>query len=219
MNRDQELLPLIDPDFRRALDGEPADPRRDAAWRRIHPALVRALSALVRHRLRTLPPGALDPDVAELVQAVLLRMLERGALRRCRADNRDSLLAYLRSICDSVVYDALRRPRRRGVRVFEVAEEGWRYLADTVADPRQVPDRRALRKQALRIVARETRLRRSGSRSDLLVLQLALLEGRSSAEVSRRIGRGASPGAVDCRVHRLRRRLASRGIRLPPRGL
>ena len=81
------------------------------------------------------------------------------------------------------------------------------------------PEERVLRRERQRIFLKRCRAS-LGPRSperDLRVLYLAFLEGLSSREISRRMGRGTTPSCVDSLVHRVRKRLARGGLSIPHR--
>ena len=160
----------------------------------------------------------------ELLQEVYCRLLEnRGrVLLDCRADSLPAAAAYLRRVAASAAVDRLRllaavkRGRHLQVRLRNLDRGRWSgsFIAESPG-----PEARLLaRERRRRAFARGRRL--AGGRTprrDVSVLFLAYCRGLSSREIARRLGGGMTPARVDSLMHRLRRRLASRGIRIPRR--
>ena len=195
-----------------------------AAWREFLELFGAALSAGVRKVARQAGlPG--DPaSREELLQEVYCRLLEnRGRiLLDCRGDSAPAVAAYLRRVAESAAVDRLRlltaakRGRHLLVRLNEANRGRWRgsFVAEAPG-----PEARLLaRERRRRAFARCRRL--VGGRSpqrDLSVLYLAYCRGLSSREIARRLGGGLTPARVDSLMHRVRRRLARGGIRIPRR--
>jgi RNA polymerase sigma factor (sigma-70 family) len=196
----------------------------EAAWRRFLDLFGPALAAGVRRVARRAGlPG--DPTSREeLLQDVYCRLLENDGriLRDCRGDTRPAVAAYLRRVAESAAVDRLRlltaakRGRHLLVRLSDADRRRWRgsFLAESPG-----PEQRLLaRERRRRAFARCRRL--VGGRSpqrDLSVLFLAYCRGLDSREIARRLGGGLTPARVDSLVHRVRRRLARGGIRIPRR--
>jgi RNA polymerase sigma factor (sigma-70 family) len=184
----------------------------------------RPLAAAVRRALARVGEPARRELVEETVQEVYCRLLERHARRGglWRASDRE-LVGYLGRVARSVVIDQLRNARavkRGGERPRPVAVDAQDDPLDRVADPRATPEERLLGRERRRLFLDRCR-RSAGSRAlgrrDLRILELALLDGWSSREISRAIGGTLLPSSVDTLLHRLKRRLAAGGVHLPRR--
>ena len=196
----------------------------EAAWRRFLDLFGPALSAGVRRVARQAGmPG--DPaSREELLQEVYCRLLENDGriLRDCHGDTAPAVAVYLRRVAESTAVDRLRlltaakRGRHLLVRLRDADRGRWRssFIAETPG-----PEARLLaRERRRRAFARCSGLVGGRSpRRDLSVLFLAYCRGLSSREIARRLGGGLTPARVDSLMHRVRRRLARRGIRIPRR--
>lgn len=160
----------------------------------------------------------------ELLQDVYCRLLERDGqiLRSCRCDEAPAVAAYLMRVAENVSFDRLRalgaakRGRGRMVRLGD-GERLWRD-AGFVAEGRGPEGRLLARERRRRAFARcRPHVGGRTPRRDLKVLFLAYCHGLSSAEIARRLGGGLTASRVDSLMHRLRRRLARGGIRIPRR--
>ncbi|MFQ5350401.1 MAG: RNA polymerase sigma factor [Thermoanaerobaculia bacterium] len=196
----------------------------DAAWREFLDLFGAALAAGVRRVARQAGlPG--DPaSREELLQEAYCRLLANDGriLRDCRADTAPAVAAYLRRVAESTAVDRLRllaaakRGRHLLVRLHEADRGCWRggFVAEAPG-----PEARLLARERRRRAF--TRCRRLvGGRSpgrDLAVLYLAYSRGLNSREIARRLGGGLTAARVDSLMHRLRRRLARGGIRIPRR--
>ena len=196
----------------------------EAAWRQFLGLFGPALAAGVKKVARQAGlPG--DPaSREELLQEVYCRLLENDGriLRECRGDTKPAVAAYLRRVAESAAVDRLRlltaakRGRHLLVRLRDANRGRWRrsFIAEAPG-----PEARLLaRERRRRAFARCRRL--AGGRSperDVSVLFLAYCRGLSSREIARRLGGGLTPARVDSLMHRLRRRLARGGIRIPRR--
>jgi len=165
------------------------------------------------------------PDlVDELVQEVWCRFLERDrrALRGCRRQNDGELLTYLRRVCRSVVVDQLRLRgtiKRGGAAAFVTGtgEEGDDLL-ERIADPAWGPERRAaVREGRRRFLESCASLLADRPARDLEIFRLAVVDGWTSREIAERLDGELRPGSIDSVVHRQRRFLESRGVRVPTR--
>ncbi len=164
------------------------------------------------------------PEFDDLQQNVYCKLLdrERRNLRRCRGREERSVGSYLAKIAETVTLDYLRAAaaakRGRG-RLFSLPHHWDVDLTQRAVDPSMSPEERLLRRERQRIFLNRCRAS-LGPRSperDLRVLYLAFLEGMSSREISRRMGRGTTPSCVDSLVHRVRKRLARGGLSIPHR--
>lgn len=198
---------------------------RDAeTWQEFLDRFDRRIAAGVYRTLARFDARIGSEDRQDLLQEVYCRLLERRGryLRRCRGEFDGAVGAYLGRVAESVVVDYLRNlsaAKRGSGRVLERRWEANLELAEWVADSTRSPEEVLLRRE------RHTRFFSKcrdlvGTRSpkrDLEVLYLAFFEGWTSREISRRIGDGMTPSAVDSLVHRLKKRLASSGIEVPRR--
>lgn len=196
----------------------------EAAWRSFLERFGSALEAGVRRVARQ---GGLPGDPAsrdELLQEVYCRLLENGGrvLLDCRAETAAEVAAYLRRVAASTAVDRLRlltavkRGRHLQVRLGESQRGRWR--ASFIAEAPGPEARLLARERRRRAFSRCRRLVGGRTpRRDVSVLFLAYCRGLSSREIARRLGGGLTAARVDSLMHRLRRRLASRGIRIPRR--
>lgn len=196
----------------------------EAAWREFFDQFGAALAAGVRRVARQAGlPG--DPaSREELLQDVYCRLLENKGrvLRECRGQTAPAVAAYLRRVAESAAVDRLRlltavkRGRHLQVRLRDADRVRWRasFIAETPG-----PEARLLaRERRRRAFARCRKL--VGGRTpgrDLSVLFLAYCRGLDSREIARRLGGGLTAARVDSLMHRMRRRLARGGIRIPRR--
>ncbi len=173
------------------------------------------------HRAGTRPGG---DEVEDLLQEVYCRLLDKEArsLARFRGCAEREVWSYLGRIAESVVLDRLRaeaaakRGRARTVEPPEGERDGF---VERAADPGLSPEDALLAKERRRLFLSRCR-RAVGPKSpgrDLRVLELALVEGWSSREICAGLGEGLRPSTVDSLVHRVKRRLAAQGVRIPRR--
>lgn len=205
--------------LRRCATG--SDPR---VWEEFVRRFGVRLEGGVRRALRRVGALPRGDELDDYVQDVYCRLLENGArsLRLCRGGEEGSVGAYLGRVAETVVIDrlrasaALKRGRDRLVSPpAHVEPDPVERVQDRAPSPEE------------RLLARERRLlflvrcRRAAGprhpRRDFHVLRLAFLEGLSSREICRRMGRGLTPASVDSLVHRARRRLESDGVSVPRR--
>jgi len=196
----------------------------EADWREFIDLFGAALAAGVRRVARQAGlPG--DPaSREELLQEVYCRLLENEGriLRECRGDTAPAVAAYLRRVAESAAVDRLRlltavkRGRHLLVRLRDADRGRWRgsFIAEAPG-----PEARLLaRERRRRAFARCRKLVGGRSpRRDLSVLYLAYCRGLDSREIARRLGGGLTAARVDSLMHRMRRRLARGGIRIPRR--
>ena len=196
----------------------------EAAWREFLRRFGPALDAGVRRVARQAGLAGDSASREELLQEVYCRLLEnRGRiLLDCRGDTAPAVAAYLRRVAASAAVDRLRllaavkRGRHLQVRLRNLDRGRWggSFIAESPG-----PEARLLaRERRRRAFARCRRLVGGRTpRRDVSVLFLAYCRGLSSREIARRLGGGMTPARVDSLMHRVRRRLASRGIRIPRR--
>jgi DNA-directed RNA polymerase specialized sigma24 family protein len=161
-------------------------------------------------------------QVEEVVQEVYCRLLADGGRRlaACRAGSEGQAVSYLGRVVERVVLDQFRKRRaaKRG---------GGRLTPFTPAvGPPPRPPAHPPRHPAARLLAAERRRllldqwreigREVQGERNLRILRLALIEGWSSEEIARSLGK-LRPSSVDSVVHRLRRRFAEEGVALPRR--
>ncbi len=176
------------------------------------------LQAGIRRAARVSGARLSREDRQDLMQEVCLRLLERQGARlaRCRASGEREVGAYLRRVAERVVFDHVRAAGavKRGGRVCRTA-----LSAERLTDSGPTPEQRALHRERRRMFLSHCRraVGSSSPRRDLRILTLAVLEGYSSREICRLLGKGLTPGAVDSLIHRLKRRLARHGLHLPRR--
>jgi RNA polymerase sigma factor (sigma-70 family) len=165
------------------------------------------------------------PDPSEdLVQEVLCRLLADDAriLTRCRGRNEREIGAYLFRVAESVAVDQLRMlvaAKRGGPIDGESAAARVDPACCEVHCGRPGPERQLMLQQERRRFLALCRGLIGPSRGprDLQIVYLALFEGCSSREIARRSRGRVTASAVDSLIHRLRRRLAARGLGLPQR--
>jgi len=160
--------------------------------------------------------------VAELIQEIYCRLLasDRQVLRAFRGTTDGEACAYLIRIAESVTVDRLRNQSaaKRGANVLVDDPGQADRLTRSARDPGLSPECSLLRRDLWRLFW-ERCAAAIGSRDkarDMAILELALFQGWSSREIAGAKGMPAS--TVDTIIHRLRRRLARRGIFLPARG-
>jgi RNA polymerase sigma factor (sigma-70 family) len=182
------------------------------------------LEAGVRRALRRVGARLRSDELEDYIQDVYCRLLEHEArsLRLCRGAEEGSVGAYLGRVAETVVIDRIRASgavKRGRDRLVNAPADSECDPIHRVADLGPSPEERLL--------ARERRLlflvgcrKAAGPRHpkrDFHVLRLAFLEGLSSREICRRMGKGLTPASVDSVVHRARRRLESDGLAIPRR--
>ncbi len=183
--------------------------------RHFHPRLVAAVRRAIALRGSTLAS-----DLAEdLAQEVWCRLLAHAPTWSFRGTSEGEAMVYLRRVLESVVADADRaaRAQKRAVAMT--------YSLDTVGAARvragegSSPEARLLAAERRCLVMERCR-RALGRRASPLALRaarLALIDGLSSREVSRKLGGRLTTTAIDTMICRLRRRLGAAGIELPRR--
>ena len=157
-----------------------------------------------------------EDDPAELLQELWCRLLagEGRLLRAFRGTSRGEATVYLGRVVRSVVVDRLRQrlARKRHAKLVGLSTHDPADLAPG-------PEARLLgreRRGAARRRLHDLLGPRVGRRSRRAV-ELALLDGLSSREIAARSRGTTTVGAVNSLVHRVRRRLATQGLRTPHR--
>jgi DNA-directed RNA polymerase specialized sigma24 family protein len=190
------------------------------SWREFLRRYGQALAGSVRRALAARGytwARELDEDIR---QEVFCRLLANGRRRllNCRGSDDREVVGYLCRIAENVVADHVRRAnavkRGRRLRVaYPPAERSG--LVDRAADPAACVERKALMRESRRLFFdRAGRiLRGPNRRRDLWVTYLAIFEGWSSREISKRLG-VITTNNVDSVVYRTRMRLAAGGIEL-----
>jgi RNA polymerase sigma factor (sigma-70 family) len=158
--------------------------------------------------------------VAELIQEAYCRMLvaDRHVLRAFRGTTNGEAHTYLMRVAESATLDRLRSEaaakRGAGLLIVESEAEAERHDAP---DPAASPEMLLVRRDLWRLFWERCQAL-VGSRDrerDLAILEQAVFQGWTSREIARQ--RGLSASTIDTIVHRIRRRLARRGIYLPTR--
>ncbi|MCB1034481.1 MAG: sigma-70 family RNA polymerase sigma factor [Acidobacteria bacterium] len=194
-------------------------------------SLIQAYGRLLRGSIR----GAFlrrgvpftEADLEEAQQEVYFRLLDqdRRRLHQFRGSHESQARSFLRRVASSVVFDMVRRGtalKRGGEMLEDIVHGDTRSGESTFLLYTSTPEVEILsREQFRRIVRRCRRIasRSSHGRRNLRILHLALVEGRTSREIARRLGSTLSTSTIDSILHRIRRDLASEGLRLPARKL
>ena len=207
-------------DLLRRCGRETAFPSRAAlrcsAWEDLVARVGSFLDHTVRRSLLTHGLSPRSGEVEELVQEVYFRLLGHGG-RRLRAfagEHPAQARAFLRQVSRRVVLDTLRHSQRRkragveglfGAVRLPPAELGYLRYGN--------PESSLLARE--RVDHLFERCRRAAGRRNpdrnLRILKLALLEGRSSREISRHLGGRLAPSSIDSVIHRVRRELSRGG--------
>jgi RNA polymerase sigma factor (sigma-70 family) len=181
------------------------------------------LAARARWSLQQLGVKPRAEQVEEVMQEVYCRLLDGGGRRlsACHAESEGQAVTYLGRVVERVVIDQLRKrlAAKRGVgQTVRLDGPGVRHLLEQKVDPAGTPEDQLLAAERRRLVLAHWRDigREMQGRRNLRILRLALIEGWSSREIARTLGKLA-PSSVDSVVHRLRRRLSEEGVALPRR--
>ncbi|MEJ2086757.1 MAG: sigma-70 family RNA polymerase sigma factor, partial [Acidobacteriota bacterium] len=163
-------------------------------------------------------------DREDLMQDVFCRLLDRRrrCLKLCRGREEASVGAYLGRVAENVVLDRVRSTsavKRGRDRLVELRPESVYDPVADAADRRSNPEARLLARERewtflasfRQVVGRTTPER------DWRVFYLAVFEGCSSREICTRMGGSLKPSTVDSLIHRMRRRLAAKGMKIPRR--
>lgn len=192
------------------------------AWNEFRRRYEARLMAGVRRGLRR--TGFWNPpvEVEDMLQEVYCKLLDHGGryLLRCRGDAEEAISAYLGRIAETVVIDRVRaeiaakRGRDRTVRYPD--DRPGVETADCALGPEQQLLVRESSSVFLKRCWEVVGPRQAGR--DVRVLYLACVEGWCSRDIARALGQGLTASSIDSLVHRARKRLAARGIGIPPRG-
>lgn len=197
-------------------------PANAAEWTLLVDRLTPPLRGAVVGTLTLCRAARRRERIDDLLQEIWCRLLagERRALRGVRGASDGEVAAYLRRIAVTVVLDRL-RAEAAGKRLPDrlLTAEPSELWSGRLADRRGCPERRLLaREEARRFAALCAELAGRTRRAErLTIARLALVERRSSREIAACVGRPWSVGRVNSFLFRLRRRLARRGLVLPPR--
>lgn len=198
--------------------------RGPEVWSRFIERFGTRLTMGVRRAFRRAGIFPSPADIEDLLQEVYCKLLERGGrvLRNCRGRHGKEVRAYLGRVAESVVLDYLRasaaEKRGKDLVIQQKPEQDFE-ICDLIADRGPSPEERTLNRERRDLLFSRCRRKSSGGSAtkDLWVLYLAFFEGWTSREISGHLKDGLTPGLVDCAVHRLRKRLAVQGLRLPRR--
>ncbi len=193
--------------FRRCLDENTRHSKtRHSAWDEFTRRYERRLRATLR---KTFGPKRIEADVEDCLQDLYLRLLSLDG-EAFRGRTEWELDCYLDQMARNLVRDRRRlaRGERRRWQSVRAREAGFH-----VSTLRPVQERRIIARQRLGGYLRCCRrmLEVSGQR-------VALVEGYESREIARRLGGLITAPQIDAMIHRLRRRLAQRGIPIRRRG-
>lgn len=195
-------------------------------WQHLAVRFGDRLIGVVHHALRRHGARA-DPDqVADLVQEVWCRVLQRCRRRLpgiARRDGDEQAFAYLARVARNLVVDRLRHESaiKRGGGAQRVTRR------DDAPDPvAAVPDEapsaeeRVLDREARRLFLARCRpyVSRRRPRRDLAIVERALLEGWTSPQITAELGGEVTPSGIDSLLHRVRRGLAGEGLAVAVRG-
>jgi len=183
---------------------------------RLHAGVYRALARCELELQRQ--------DREDLMQEVFCRLLDRRrrCLKLCRGREEASVGAYLGRVAENVVLDRIRSTaaaKRGRDRLVELRPDSIFDPVAEATDRRSNPEDRLLareRKWAFRASFREVAGKETPER-DWTVFYLAVFEGCSSREICARLGGDLKPSTVDSLIHRLRSRLADKGLTIPRR--
>ena len=192
------------------------------AWDEFRGRYEARLVAGVRRGLRRTGVWHPPVEVEDLLQEVYCKLLDHGGrcLLRCRGDAEEAISAYLGRIAETVTIDRVRSEiaLKRG-RSLLVSLPRDRGEVDSI-DPAKGPEQRLLERESSSVFLRRCRevVGPRKAQRDLRVLYLACIEGWRSRDIARALGGGLTASSIDSLVHRARKRLAAKGIGIPPRG-
>ena len=201
-----------------------ASNREPEVWDEFIAKYGQRLASGVRRALRRSGLRQDPEDREDILQEVYCHLLEEEGrrLRDCRAREERAIGAYLAKVAESVTFDRLRAraAAKRGHGRVVTALSEWRLdRLLGLAAPGPTPEERILRRERKRIFLGRCRsvMSSRAPRRDLRIIGLALLGGWTSREIARELGGEVTPSTVDSVIHRLRRRLARCGLRIPRR--
>lgn len=192
------------------------------AWNEFRSRYEARLVAGVRRGLRR--TGLWNPPVEleDLLQEVYCKLLDNDGrcLLRCRGGAEEAISAYLGRIAETVAIDRVRAEiaAKRGRGQTVSYPKDWGYF-DSV-DPALGPEQRLLKRESSSVFVKRCRevVGPRQANRDVRVLYLACIEGWCSRDIARALGQGLTASSIDSLVHRARKRLAAKGIGIPPRG-
>lgn len=199
-----------------------ATERDGRVWTEFRERYEGRLRAGVRRGLRR--TGMWNPpvEVEDLLQEVYCKLLDHGGryLLRCRGEAEEAVSAYLGRIAETVAIDRVRAEvaaKRGRDRIVDLPVD--RPDVDT-ADSSLGPEQRLLERESSAVFLARCRevVGPRQARRDVRVLYLACIEGWCSRDIARALGEGLTASSIDSLVHRARKRLAAKGIAIPPRG-
>lgn len=186
-----------------------------SAWDELVERVGPYLEICVRRSLRRLEVAPRDGEVEEVVQEIYFRLLDHGGrrLRSFAGHHAGQGQAFLRQVAHRVILDRVRHAeacKRSGKGSGNLSRAMRLPASELGFRPHGDPERHLLARERMRELFE--RCRAAGGRRhqdrNLHILQLALVEGRSSREISHKLGGRLTPSSVDSVIHRLRRRLA-----------
>ena len=196
----------------------PAGSREQVArWERLSPGLEREVERLARFVAKKHAWRPTPQDLEDFTQDVFLKLISSRALERFAGKSNGELVNYLKRVCESVLFDRFRRAQSRKRDGLEVP------IGDAdLPDPRSIlltprehlihrEQRRRFRALCVGLASEANRQR------DGLILELAILWGYTSREISAVPQVNLTPTGVDAVVHRLRRRARQQGLEVPMR--
>jgi RNA polymerase sigma factor (sigma-70 family) len=203
--------------FRICISGN----RDNRAWGEFVLRFQPRLRANVARTLRRLDQRASPEAVDDLVQDVYCRLLERGA-EAFRGENEGQVMSYLRRVCESVVVDRqrVRATRKRGGQTLFVDLDLDRATSsELVADGGSSPEARCLHRELRGLLLDGCRFLHQGPylERNLVIFELAVLDGWTSREIAEGFGWGIKVGSIDSVIYRQRRKLKRRGLDAPER--
>lgn len=194
---------------------------QEAGWNELVSQLGPGISGAVRRAFYHYGLEADASTVEDMVQDVYCRLLENDCrvLQRCRAQTQGQVLAYLGRVAQNLVSDWLRAKyaKKRGQGRLVRDEAGVQDSKRRLVDPLLSPEEKVLLDESRRKCSRFFRRMVAGPTAgrDTRILELALLDGWSSREISHRVG--LKPATIDTLICRVRRKAGREGIRMPPR--
>lgn len=201
-----------------SLFRECADGRDPEAWERFVGSVNTPLRRRLRRALRRACMWPEPEKLDDLLQETYCHLLERGAAA-FKGESDAEVLAYLGKIADNTVIDRFRadsaQKRCSGPIVPGLDPDTFRGIRDPEANPEE----RFLAKERKRIFLSfcQRVVRGRLAQRDLALLQWSVLDGWTSREISGALKGRLCPSSVDSQLHRLRRRLADRGMQVPTR--
>jgi DNA-directed RNA polymerase specialized sigma24 family protein len=184
------------------------------------------LIGVVHRSLRRCGASAGPDEVAELVQDVWCRALERcrnrlpGIVRR---GGEEQAFAYLACVARNLVVDRLRHQgaaKRGGTAQRRLARDDEQDPLARVPDDGPSAEERLLAWEARRLFLARCRpyVSRSRPRRDLAIVERALIDGWTSPQIAAELEGSVTASGIDSLLHRVRRGLAREGLVVASRG-